>query len=124
MKKYLILIFTMLLFGCQRDTLTDSDSGKIFQTSIGSTFKVELNENATTGYRWRFETMPESQMVIYQISDNIEGPETKRIGAGSKRVVTYQATNAGTVKLMGFHTRPWEGNQRQPSVEYTITVRP
>ena len=125
MKKYLALLSILFLFGCQNDVLTASDNGKTFETTIGKTFRLELNENATTGYRWHFKTDPESQMVLYQTSDTFERPQTNRLGAGGKRIITYQATNVGTIKLMGFHARPWENrDQNIPSVEYIIVVKP
>ena len=127
MKKNFLLLATMLLlFACKPDVLSLNDDGKTLRTNVGKSFQLSLPENATTGYRWHFKTEPESQMVITFVSDETVRPQTKRLGAGSNRIFTYQATNSGVVKLKGFHSRPWESseNQQIPAVEYTIIVRP
>ena len=124
MKKIWMLLYLIALVGCQKDTLTEDDAGTVFTTRVGSVFHISLFENATTGYRWHFTLEPDTQMIITQTSDVFEPTNTSRVGGGGTRVITYQATNPGTIIWRGFHARPWENNanKRIPAVEYTIKV--
>lgn len=124
MKKLWILGCVLALIGCQKDTLTQDDSGTVFKTRVGSVFHISLYENATTGYSWHFKMEPDTQMIITKTSDVFAPTTPKRVGSGGMRVMTYQATNPGRVILKGFHTRPWENNERKkiPAVEYTVEV--
>jgi len=113
----------LLLTGCKKDVLYRADSGKTFTYSVGEQFSIQLPENPTTGYSWRFKTVPESQLVINQISDYFEAPKTNRVGVGGEHIFVWQAVNAGSVEIQGFHMRPWVRSKEEPSVVYQIIVQ-
>lgn len=112
----------LVLTGCHKDVLSRSDSGKTFTYNLGQKFTVQLLENPTTGYMWRFKTVPE--MVVSPIEDYLEKPKTNRLGAAGNHLFVFQAVNQGETELQAFHARPWGVvGQDQPTLTYKIIVR-
>ena len=124
MKKLLIIaalvtaVCALVLTACGSSSV--AAASQVADPSI--TFVV-LDSNPTTGYSWRFKTVPESQLVINQISDYFEAPKTNRVGVGGEHIFVWQAVNAGEAEILGFHMRPWARSKEEPSVTYKIIVR-
>lgn len=122
MKKICLILLLSLLFGCRSYVLTEEDDGKTFRFKTGDEFVLKLPENPTTGYRWKIETEPNLQFVVAQTKDEFQTQNTKLVGAGGKRIISFRTTNRGSVKLKAFHERPWEKNENRsdPNLEVTI----
>ena len=119
---FFVGVLLIMLSGCKKDVLYSSDSGKTFTYSVGEQFSIQLPENPTTGYSWRFKTVPESQLVITPMSDYFEESKTNRVGAGGVHTFVWQVVNAGSIEIHGFHMRPWARSKEEPSVSYKIIV--
>lgn len=128
MKKIIAIVLSLFLAACEQHVLSQSDSGKITNLKQGEHFQIDLPENPTTGYQWAFLSNPQnSDVVRFDKSDYIakEGP---LLGAGGRKVLTYTATQKGTVELRGFYKRNYENifmldALGEPRVRYIIVVR-
>lgn len=127
MKRFYVALFlglALMLTGCKKNVLSMAESGKTFKYSVGESFTIRLPENASTGYVWRFKTIPESQQFLSLLSDNFEASaQGGRVGSGGEHIYVWQAVNIGTVEIYGFHTRPWVLSKDEPSVAYKIIVQ-
>ncbi len=117
-----LLGLVLTLFGCEKNVLYQGDNGKTLTLQVGEQFTIKLPENPSTGYQWNLQTNPQSQMVVSVVSDKFNPSKSNLMGAGGERVLGYQATNTGTVQIYGFHERPWEKREAQPSFQFTIVV--
>jgi inhibitor of cysteine peptidase len=84
-------------------TLSEQDSGRRVDISLGSSLLVRLKENPTTGYRWIVETAS----GLEQVGDHFEGGGA--IGAAGVRLFQFRADHTGSYKLQMKNWREWEG---------------
>jgi predicted secreted protein len=101
-------------------TIRGVDSGRTFTFRVGETFRIELEESPTTGYRWE---MPVDQPATVEVRNSSFTPANLSIGGGGVRVFTLVATAQGTTKLRGVLRRAWETSQPPTSsVEFIVDV--
>jgi inhibitor of cysteine peptidase len=84
----------------------------------GESFKVQLNENPTTGYSWTINVTPGLTIV----SDQYIAPSGGLMGAGGQHEWQVKATGTGDQQLTGIYQRPWEpvsGNE----TTYRLNIR-
>jgi inhibitor of cysteine peptidase len=123
-KTFAIIIFALML-GNTATTLTgesmklsENDSGKTVEISVGGELEVALPGNPTTGYMWEVSSLDSNVLKL----DNTEFvADGKAIGAGGVEVIKFHAISAGKsdVKLI-FH-RSFEPNI-PPSKTFAVTV--
>ena len=72
--------------------------------SVGETFSIELDGNATTGYEWEPKLSDDTLRLIerrYQ-------PAGAGIGAGGKEIFTFEPMKSGRASVSFEYKRPWE----------------
>ena len=84
--------------------LNDQDKGRTLEVEAQSPVTVRLNENPTTGYRWKVETAEGLETV----GDSFE-KVGDAIGAAGVRVFQFRASGTGSHKLSIRNWRDWEG---------------
>ena len=85
----------------------------------GESFKIQLNENPTTGYSWMINATPGLTIV----SDQYIAPSGDLMGAGGQHEWQVKATGTGDQQLTGTYQRPWEpvsGNETTYSLNIKI----
>ena len=95
-----------------------ADNGKTITLSEGTTFKIILNENPTTGYSWN--TTATSGLGVTD-SNYVQGGKPGIVGAGGTHEWTIQATGKGEQQFTAIYDRPWEpvtGNE----TTYTLKI--
>jgi inhibitor of cysteine peptidase len=81
----------------------------------GQKFTVTLEENASTGYAWRY--------TIEANAINLINVETMNlVGAPTQKMWNFTANKKGTYKIKFTYARPWEKTDSDKTVEYTINV--
>jgi inhibitor of cysteine peptidase len=85
------------------------------EIAIGETLKLELSENATTGYRWRIADVDPALRIL---DESYEAP-SRAPGSGGVRRWTLAADKAGTIPLQLELTRSW---QPQPAQTFALTL--
>jgi len=92
------------------------DNGKTVAVNDGSTFKIKLDENPSTGYSWNESVTPGLTITA---SDYISGANMP--GAGGTHEWTVKAAGKGQQQFSGIYKRSWEpvtGNENK----FVITV--
>ncbi|HYY10517.1 MAG TPA: protease inhibitor I42 family protein, partial [Kineosporiaceae bacterium] len=85
---------------------------------VGDVLAVELSENATTGYVWTVQDVPDELVAL---PDEVPGDLTSlRAGAALGRVLRFGAGRPGTAHLVLRHARAWED---APLDVLTVPVR-
>jgi inhibitor of cysteine peptidase len=85
----------------------------------GESFKIQLNENPTTGYNWSINVTP--GLII--VSDTYIAPSGDLMGAGGQHEWQVKATGTGDQQLTGTYKRSWEpifGNETTYSLNIKI----
>ncbi len=75
---------------------------------VGDVLVVELPENATTGYVWTAEEVPDE---LVPLPDGTPDPAAPlRAGAARGRLLRFGAGRPGTGELLLRHARAWEAD--------------
>lgn len=84
---------------------TDSDNGRVVNSSVGRLVNLRLQENPTTGYQWNMT----SSAGLKLVSDEYIPSNTSVaiVGAGGIRSLSYQAVQAGNQSIHGEYRRVW-----------------
>jgi inhibitor of cysteine peptidase len=98
--------------------LTDADNGGTADLIVGGTLIVDLEENATTGFRWQVDDALPG--VLEAAGDESQASvETSLVGAPGRRILSYQSVKAGQADLKLVYVRSWE---KGVAPEKTFTV--
>ncbi|HEV2800524.1 MAG TPA: protease inhibitor I42 family protein [Pyrinomonadaceae bacterium] len=73
--------------------------------SVGESFVIELEGNATTGYEWKLE-FDESKVKL--IGDEYVPAGASGIGSGGHHRFTLQPVVSGQVSILARYKRAWE----------------
>uniref|UniRef100_A0A0G4FCP5 Proteinase inhibitor I42 chagasin domain-containing protein n=1 Tax=Chromera velia CCMP2878 TaxID=1169474 RepID=A0A0G4FCP5_9ALVE len=74
--------------------------------SVGKKFAVRIKGNATTGYAWQPQSVPD-ELVTYD-GQQYESPDTRMMGASGHYMLFFTAKGAGSGKISLKYVRPWE----------------
>jgi inhibitor of cysteine peptidase len=95
------------------------DNGKTVSVPIGQRFRIELEENPTTGYKW---TVPEFDQTCLALEmDEYTPAKTSGIGGGGIRQFVFAIKSACRVTLRMVNKRPWE-TDGEPAARFEITI--
>jgi inhibitor of cysteine peptidase len=103
-----ICLLALASCGKQTITLTKDDNGKTIQSHVGDTVVVQLDENATTGYKWSAVKTPDASILALQNSTYT--PAGNVPGQGGQRQITFLAKSSGTVQLQFKYWRSFVGD--------------
>jgi len=81
------------------------DNGALVQVSRGAKVTIELNENPTTGYRWKISSIDE--VFLLPEGDAFLSGDPKSPGAGGLR-----AKGAGSTALTLINKRAWQSDDQ------------
>lgn len=88
----------------------------------GASAVVELTENPSTGYVWRFDAQRSKNAAIVKIVDQgFSRPASDRppIGAPGRHRWSLEGVSAGRAELTFVNLRPWED---RPAREHVVAV--
>jgi inhibitor of cysteine peptidase len=114
-----------LLVACARtvgSNLEGRHGSRAREAVVGAEVRIELEANATTGYRWEFTDAADSGTLELERED-YERPTASLPGAGGKSVWTFRAVKPGDARLVFQYRRPWETDVAPARVEtYAVHV--
>src|SRR2546423_14370449 len=73
--------------------LRQEDLTQPVHVSVGEPVVVRLEENPTTGYRWRFDKFPDGRLRV--VSDKFRVSDDDAFGAGGVRELTFEPLEKG-----------------------------
>ncbi len=89
-------------------------------TQPGARFAVELDANATTGFRWRLGR-PLDERVVRLRGTAYRVEDAQRTGSGGTEVWTFEAVAPGRTSILFEYVRPWE-RETPPVRSRTVVV--
>jgi inhibitor of cysteine peptidase len=93
------------------------------EVQVGKQFRITLESNQTTGYRWQL-ARPLDQGVVKLVSSRYIGPAKQIPGAGGKEVWVFKAVGRGKTRIHLEYVRPWEkGEAPVKTASYSVVVR-
>ena len=88
--------------------LDESDNGTTVSVKVGSTIKVVVEGNPTTGYAWMPALSEADTKILQQQGDPTYVSDSNLIGAGGTYTFTFLAIATGDAQLKLMYLRPWE----------------
>jgi predicted secreted protein len=101
--------------------LDESDNGTAVSVKVGSTIKVVLTGNPTTGYGWTPALSEADAKILQQQGDPEYVPDSNLIGAGGTYTFTFLAIATGDAQLKLVYLRPWESVP--PLKTFSVSVK-
>lgn len=88
--------------------VTRADAGATFSLKVGETLVLELPEMPSSGYRWSFDRLDETRVVV--VHSAYRGKDD-RAGAGGVATWTLRASAPGKALVKLKRWRQWEGDR-------------
>jgi inhibitor of cysteine peptidase len=88
----------------------------------GGRLRVALEENPSTGHRWRRVRSGEPFLTLRE--DRYEAPADARPGAPGRRLVAFEAAAPGRAEIAIEYARPWEQERPARRFDLTVSVEP
>ena len=139
MKPRLILIYAVLplslcLSSCSgtksvvvscNDLIANNHIAQQVDVTAGSSVKLSLCSNPSTGFEWSEAATISDETVIQQINHKFVSPEAKSTGgAAGEEVWIFKALKKGISIASLEYGRPWEGGEKgEWTYKLTITVK-
>ena len=76
--------------------------------SHGQKLVVEAKGNITTGYAWSAKSVPDCLVAVGEPAYVQDPSDDRRVGAGGRFLLTFEARKAGEGQLVLAYARPWE----------------
>lgn len=96
--------------------INESKNNSTVEISAGDSFRVQLSENPTTGYRWHLQT---NGAPVLRLVQNSFEPAGSALGSGGLRYWNFAADHPGSAELRMELRRSW---QPQPVNSFAVTV--
>jgi predicted secreted protein len=97
----------------------EEHNGQSFQLGVGDELHVVLNENRTTGFRWRIQKSGEP--VVRPIEDRFDA-KASLSGGGGVHTWRYEAVAVGQSTIEMTYERSWESTKVTPRFAIRVTV--
>lgn len=109
-------LLLLALSGCVSSSrftcdLSEKDSGNILELKTGDTVRIVLKSNPSTGYFWKQDGIPDSDVIRLTSDRFLQTEQGKKLsGAPGTQEFIYQAVGPGETGIRLSYKRPWENN--------------
>jgi inhibitor of cysteine peptidase len=86
--------------------ITEKDNGQTVDTRLGETVRINLPENATTGYRWAIDHYDEKFIEVISTEPQYT---SNAVGSGGEIAFIFRCKKVGTGEIVLKYWRHWEG---------------
>jgi inhibitor of cysteine peptidase len=87
--------------------IVESDNGRTVDVRLGESVRINLPENATTGYRWAIDRYDEEFIEALATEPRYTA---NAMGSGGEVALIFQGKKIGAGKIVLKHWRHWEGD--------------
>ncbi len=102
--------------------LVESDNGRTVDVRVGESVRINLPENATTGYRWAIDRYDEEFIGALATEPRYTA---NAIGSGGQVAFIFRGKKVGTGEIVLKHLRHWEGDSSVTNrFRIRLNVRP
>ena len=98
-------------------------TGDTFKTTVGKTFTIALDANATSGYNWNQTTKDTNVVAYVDNAYTATAANPQIIGGGGTDTFTFKAVGKGTTTITLAYARPWESVPPAQTRTITVTVK-
>ena len=121
-----VFLLLAVLTGCTSPKefsyeLSETDSGATLRPEPGDTIRIVLKSNPTTGYLWKEDGVPDSD-VLRKVSDEIRSENKTLVGAPGVQTMVYKVVGSGETGIRLSYRRPWEKSVPQDTFQVRIIV--
>ncbi len=117
---FILLVLIPLFMGCKEITLSMGDSGKTVAVAPGTTIKIELVSNKSTGNSWR--EMDYNHEVVGLVGNPVyKKADSGLIGAPGTVVYTFKTKQKGQTKLQMQYGSP-RNLDKKPLKSFELTI--
>jgi inhibitor of cysteine peptidase len=95
------------------------ENGSTVTAAVGDMVRIELAENATTGFRWQVASVDSS--VLRLQSDDF-APSGSGVGSGGLHVFRWAAVGRGSTDLRLELKRSWEAGLAKSTLAIRVSV--
>ena len=132
MTRFLPVLFCMILClaGCVSSgefsyDLSEKDSGITLRAKQGDTIRIVLESNPSTGFYWREDGRPDSDVVRqvfqdYQNKDSAPG----KTGVPGHQIMIYKVVGSGDTGIRLGYSRSWEKNAPAQTFQIRLIAEP
>jgi inhibitor of cysteine peptidase len=100
-----------------------TDPDKPIEVAAGDAFRIVLESNPSTGYRWQLAE-GQDETVVKQVHHRYRRPIVRRPGAPGHEFWRFQALKAGSAEIRMLYIRPWEkGAEPARTAVFKVTVK-
>lgn len=103
-------------------TITEAQADKTMTVRRGTAFEIRLKANATTGYSWRFEPLPEDLLSLKSSTYVPTPTEPGVVGSGGTQVYRFVAAQPGSGDIDFVYERPFEKGKDVTRFHFVLTV--
>lgn len=102
--------------------VTTGDANKEITAKVGEIIVIELDSNATTGYRW-FELPGRTDSVLESKGNEyVTRPQPGMVGVGGKTFFRFLVKEAGTAEIKLGYARSWE-RDNPPARLFNVKIK-
>ena len=87
--------------------LAETDNDRTVDIRLGETARINLPENATTGYRWEIDRYDEEFIKMLATEPHYTA---NAVGSGGEVAFIFQGKKIGIGEIVLKHWRSWEGD--------------
>jgi inhibitor of cysteine peptidase len=87
--------------------ITEKDNGRTVDVPVGESVRINLSENATTGYRWAVDRYDEEFIEAIATESRYTA---NAIGSGGEVAFVFKGKKIGSGEIIMKHWRHWEGD--------------
>lgn len=88
-------------------SIVESDDGRTVDIYLGESVRIDLPENATTGYRWAIDRYDEEFIEALATESRYAA---NAVGSGGEITFIFRGKKTGTGEIVLKHWRHWEGD--------------
>lgn len=101
-------------------TFNETNNGQTALATLGDTFEVKLESNASTGYQWSVAKQ-DTEALEAEGEPKYVRPAHSLPGSPGQQVFRFKIKQVGETKLELHYTRPWE-KDKEPAQIFIITL--
>ncbi len=87
--------------------IVESDNGRTVDLHVGQSVRINLSENATTGYRWAIDRYDDEFIEALATEPHYTA---NAVGSGGEVAFIFKGKKLGAGEIVLKHWRHWEGD--------------
>ena len=121
---YASVITLMMFIACsgeEQEPPTFTDTGDTVRMKVGQQFKIVLESNPTTGYKWQFaEAYDTTALRLVEYQYVAKPNPDKLVGRGGHEHWLFESLKDGPSTISLQYLRPWDSTSVAQTAEFKV----